>query len=89
MLAGPGTPAIRRAASHRGMADADLAQNVVVVPRRWLRPPMEDHMIKRLVALLLLSLTLAGCIVEPGGGWGDRGHHAFLPDQGEHGNWGH
>ena len=32
-------------------------------------------MIKRLVALLLLSLTLAGCIVEPGGGWGDRDHH--------------
>jgi hypothetical protein len=43
---------------------------------------MDDQMIKRLVALLLLSRTLAGCIVEPGGGWGDRDHHDFHPDQG-------
>jgi hypothetical protein len=50
---------------------------------------MEDQMIKRLVALLLLSLTLAGCIVEPGGGWGDRDHHDWHGEQGEHGNWGH
>ena len=50
---------------------------------------MEVQMIKRLVALLLLSLTLAGCIVEPGGGWGNRDHHDFHPDQGEHGDWGH
>jgi len=46
-------------------------------------------MIKRLVTLLLLSLTLADCIVEPGGGWGDRDHHQFRDNQGEHGNWGH
>ena len=45
-------------------------------------------MIKTIVALLLLSLTLAGCIVEPGGGWGDRDHHAWHGEQGEHGNWG-
>jgi hypothetical protein len=46
-------------------------------------------MIKTFLALLLLSLPLAGCIVEPGGGWGDRDHHDFHSGQGEHGNWGH
>jgi len=44
-------------------------------------------MIKTFVALLLLSLTLAGCIVEPGGDWGGRDHHAWHGEQGEHGNW--
>ncbi|MGA3398869.1 MAG: hypothetical protein ABSC95_06585 [Acetobacteraceae bacterium] len=43
-------------------------------------------MIKTLLALLLLSLTLAGCFVGPDGGWGD--HRDFHGEQGEHGNWG-
>ena len=43
---------------------------------------------KKLVSLLLLSLTLTGCFVEPGGGWGGRDHHEFHADHGEHGDWG-
>lgn len=30
---------------------------------------------KSLLALLLLSLALAGCVVEPGGGYRDGGWH--------------
>ena len=37
-----------------------------------------------LVALLLLSLALTGCIVEPGGGDRDRGHADFHAGYGEH-----
>jgi hypothetical protein len=51
-------------------------------------------MTRALVALLLLSLSLAGCIVEPGGdhgdrGWGDRTHYDFHGEQGQRGDWGH
>lgn len=31
-------------------------------------------MIKPLITLLVLSLTLAGCVLEPGGGYGNRGY---------------
>ena len=46
---------------------------------------------KVLVTLLLLSLALTGCIVEPGGGygghgWGDRDHHESHEDQGQYSN---
>jgi hypothetical protein len=34
---------------------------------------METQMKKTLLALLLLSLALTGCVVEPGGGWGWHG----------------
>ena len=45
-----------------------------------------------LIALLLLSLALTGCVIEPGGGnrdrgWGGQDHAAFQADHGEHGNW--
>ncbi len=32
---------------------------------------------KTLLGLLLLSLALTGCIVEPGHGWGDRDHGGY------------
>jgi hypothetical protein len=44
-----------------------------------------------LMTLLLFSLALTGCVVEPGGGYygghgyGDGGHGAYY---GEHGGWG-
>jgi len=45
----------------------------------------------------LLSLTVTGCVIESGGGygdhdehgWGDRDHHESRDDQGQRGNWGH
>ncbi len=48
---------------------------------------------KTLIVLLLLSLGLAACIVEPGGGYRDHGwnngeHAEYHADQGDHGNWG-
>lgn len=42
-------------------------------------------MIKHMAALLLLAFMLMGCFVDPGGGWGDRDHHQYRFDQGEHG----
>ncbi len=44
-----------------------------------------------LIRLLLLSLALTGCIVEPGGGYrdrgyGDGGHAEFHAGYAEHGN---
>ncbi len=49
-------------------------------------------MTKTFVALLLLSLALTGCVVEPGGGYGDRGyrdggHAEFHAGYGEHAAW--
>jgi len=43
-----------------------------------------------LLTLLLLSLALTGCIVEPGGGYGNRGygyggHPEWHASYGEHG----
>jgi len=35
---------------------------------------MEDHMRTTLVTLLLLSLALTGCVVDPYGGYGNRGY---------------
>lgn len=51
---------------------------------------MEDDMKHALIALVLLSLTLAGCIVEPYGGRGDRsGGYYSQTDHGPHGDWSH
>lgn len=49
---------------------------------------------RALITLLLLSLTLTGCIWEPGGGYGehgrgDRDRHQSHDDQGQRGNWRH
>ncbi|MDR3536185.1 MAG: hypothetical protein P4L71_06765 [Acetobacteraceae bacterium] len=38
---------------------------------------------KTLLTMLLLCLALTGCIVDPGYGWGDRGH-AEHHDHDEH-----
>jgi hypothetical protein len=43
-------------------------------------------MTKKLLALLLLTLTLAGCIVEPGG-WRNGGHGDYHSDRGDDGGW--
>jgi hypothetical protein len=44
-------------------------------------------MSKTLIALLLLSLGLTGCVIDPnrgyGNGWGDRDHAAYH----EEGGW--
>ena len=42
-----------------------------------------------LITLLLLSLALAGCIVEPYGGYGPHGGDYGQGDHGPHGDWGH
>ncbi len=43
-----------------------------------------------LIALVLLSLALTGCIVEPYGGYGDRGGgDNGWGGHGQHGDWGH
>jgi hypothetical protein len=50
---------------------------------------MEDAMKILLVALLLLSLTVTGCVVEPGHGFGGWDHHDQDRGQhGENGGWG-
>jgi hypothetical protein len=35
---------------------------------------MEHHMKMTLITLALVSLALAGCVIDPGGGYGDRGY---------------
>jgi hypothetical protein len=50
---------------------------------------MEDHMKFTLITLMLLSLALTGCIIEPYGDQGDRGGGYYGPaDHGPHGDWG-
>ncbi len=45
---------------------------------------------KTLLALLLLSLALTGCVVEPGGyGYRGDGHGDFHADRGYNGGWNH
>jgi hypothetical protein len=41
---------------------------------------------KTLLALLLLSLTLTGCIIEPDGGYRGRQHGEYHSDRGD-GGW--
>jgi hypothetical protein len=43
---------------------------------------------KTLLALLLLSLALTGCIVEPGGGFRYGDHGEYHSDRGFNGGWG-
>jgi hypothetical protein len=60
---------------------------------------MENRMNKTLATLLLLSLVLTGCVVDPGRGYGDRGygdrgwndrnHAEYQADGGQHSNWNH
>ena len=40
---------------------------------------METHMKTTMIALLLLSLALTGCIVAPGPGYGGPGYTVVLP----------
>jgi hypothetical protein len=47
---------------------------------------METIMTKQILALLLISLTLTGCIVEPGGYRNDR-HGEYHSDRGYNGGW--
>jgi hypothetical protein len=50
----------------------------------------ENKMKKMLLTLLLLSLALTGCIVEPFGGnghRGDAGRGEFHPDRDHNGGW--
>jgi hypothetical protein len=42
---------------------------------------------KTLLALLLLSLALTGCIVEPGGGYRDGPHGDYHAERGYNGGW--
>jgi len=50
---------------------------------------MENKMKKKLLALLLLSLALTGCIVDPGyRGGGDHDRGWSHSDRDSHGNWG-
>ena len=47
-----------------------------------------------LVTLLLLSLGLTACVIEPGGGYRERGwnngdHAEYHSDQADHGNRSH
>jgi hypothetical protein len=46
----------------------------------------ETTMAKNILTLLLLSLALTGCIVEPGG-YRDGGHGEFHSDRGDDGGW--
>jgi hypothetical protein len=53
---------------------------------------MERHMKMTLITLALLSLSLAGCVIDPGHGYGDRGYggrgygdHGYS-DRGGHNN---
>jgi hypothetical protein len=60
---------------------------------------MEEQMKKTVITLLLLSLALTGCVVDPGRGYGDheydnRGwdghdHAEFHADHGQQGDWNH
>jgi hypothetical protein len=43
---------------------------------------MEPEMKKTLLTLLLLSLALTGCVVEPGGGYRDGPRDGFHWDRG-------
>jgi len=43
-------------------------------------------MTKKILALLLLSLALSGCIVEPGG-YRNGGHGECHSDRGSNGGW--
>jgi len=49
------------------------------------QPLMEDCLKYKLLALLLLSLTLTGCIFAPDGGYG--GGYRDHADHGPHGGW--
>jgi len=45
-----------------------------------------------LITLLLLSLALTGCVIEPGGGyhergWGGQNHAESQADHRDHGDW--
>lgn len=42
-----------------------------------------------LIALVLLSLALTGCIVEPYGGYDRGGGDNGWGGHGQHGDWGH
>jgi hypothetical protein len=46
----------------------------------------ETNVTKKILALLLLSLTLTGCIVEPGG-YRNGGHGEYHSDRGPNGGW--
>jgi hypothetical protein len=74
---------------HRTLSGAGLMQCACSAPREQ-APTMENPMTKTLIALLLLSLGLTGCIVDPNrgygnNGWGDRGHAEYH----EGGGWNH
>jgi len=47
----------------------------------------EIIMTKKILALLLLSLALTGCIVEPGGGYRYGGHGDYHSDRGYDSGW--
>ena len=40
-----------------------------------------------LITLALLSLFLAGCVIDPNGGYGDRGHGNVGWNNGDHGEY--
>jgi len=42
---------------------------------------------KTILALLLVSLGLTGCIVEPGGAYRDGRHGEYHSDRGSDGGW--
>jgi hypothetical protein len=49
-------------------------------------PLMESHMKTTMIALLLLSLALTGCIIAPGPGYGGPGYYGgHAGYYGEHG----
>jgi hypothetical protein len=53
---------------------------------------MEDQMKKSLCTLLVLSLALTGCVIDPGNrygnrGWGSSNHAEFHAEHGNQGNW--
>jgi hypothetical protein len=56
---------------------------------------MEVQMTKTLIVLLLLSVGLTACVVEPGGsgyrehGWNDAAYGQYHAGQVDHGNWNH
>jgi hypothetical protein len=53
---------------------------------------LEDQMKTALITLALLSLTLAGCIVDPGRdygnhGWDNGGHGEYHAEHAQQGDW--
>jgi hypothetical protein len=46
----------------------------------------ETNMMKKILALLLLSLALTGCIIEPGG-YRNGGHGEYHSDRSANGGW--